>query len=152
MAVLLMPKAGSLQVVTWENRPMTDLVEFLRARLDEDEAVARAAAPPPWNAFIGSVTSGAPPNDEEFCDLIPPGESKGDDASAAHIARHDPARVLREVEAKRQIVERCERELRDYVGTGAQAALPYLLLRALARPYADHPDYDSAWAVIRERA
>lgn len=54
------------------------LVEFLRARLDEDEAAAKA-----WLPF------GNP-----------------DAAARNHVARHDPGRVLREVTHKRTILER----------------------------------------------
>jgi hypothetical protein len=60
-------------------------------------------------------------------------------ATARHIAEHDPARVLREVEAKRQIVDLCADMLwhddrgPDYVSNGT--------LWLLALPYADRPGY-----------
>jgi hypothetical protein len=73
-----------------------DLVEFLKARLDEDEAAARKAAAfkydrptdAPWERARLAVEQGTALSSDE------------------HIARHDPARVLREVEAKRTILER----------------------------------------------
>lgn len=59
----------------------------------------------------------------------------------AHIIRHDPARVLREVEAKRKVVDRYA-WLREHGDTGdARWVLPLL-----AAVYADHPDYRPEWA------
>jgi hypothetical protein len=107
---------------------MDDLVTFLRVRLAEDEAAARA-----WLPF------GNP-----------------DAAARDHVARHDPARVLREVDAKRRIIEAAEDasgidaqldgQLR--VGRRDEAIEPYVgdvILRALALPYADRPDYRDEW-------
>jgi len=71
---------------------MDDLAAFCAA-LDEDEAAARAALaapaiPQPGGGFVLRDYAG---------DRIP-------DAMAAHIARHDPARTLREVAVKRAIL------------------------------------------------
>ena len=77
--------------------------------------------------------------------------------SAAHITRHDPARVLRDVEAKRAIVAlhktdidpadalygsnaRCEE-----CGTYVVLTGPCKALRILAAIWVDHPDYDQEW-------
>jgi hypothetical protein len=59
--------------------------------------------------------------------------------SAAHVARHDPARVLAECEAKRRIVDS---EGSPYVEGHVPATRT---LRFLALPYADHPDYRQEW-------
>src|SRR5216683_5454639 len=64
-----------------------DLIEFLSARLDEDEAAANAA----------EAAQRQPWQDGEWMEKHP--------ADLAHHARHDPARVLREVAAKRAILE-----------------------------------------------
>ena len=97
---------------------MDDLAAFLTARLDEDEARARAALEE-WH-------------DEgtrhEWEDLP--------DASFAHARSFDPARVLREVEAKRAIL--------DY--ENYRKSLPgCLLLRHFAAVYSDHPGYRPEW-------
>jgi hypothetical protein len=60
---------------------------------------------------------------------------------ADHIARWDPARVLAECEAKRRIVEAYRG---DVSGTPSVDAFWYAMVCAAA-PYADHPDYDPAW-------
>jgi hypothetical protein len=145
------------------------LVEFLTARLDEDEAAAQAAADPPWTAEImshvdaGSVTHqtwevGRNINfdylgdDHEIVSYGTRDEGDGQsEANARHIARHDPARVLAEVDAKRRIVADYERGLgrrRDHPGDAASAGALLALhavARLLALPYTDHPDYDEAW-------
>lgn len=93
-----------------------DLAAFLKARLDRDEAVARAASwtddanawhaePSPFGARDGGqrwyVEDAM---DDGVVSHVDPVASD-DESVARHIARHDPARVLREVEAKRQIVD-----------------------------------------------
>lgn len=60
-----------------------------------------------------------------------------DAAAAAHIVRHDPARVLREVEAKRRMIAECEATIRQ----GLSMGLAETMLAMLAEPYQDHPDY-----------
>lgn len=135
---------------------MSDLIEFLRARLDEDEQTALAASPGPWA-----------PNDE--CDevLAVDGERVADGfalsgrqlrATVDHIARHDPARALREVEAKRRILARhqpievfgimlCTHCGVVAGGQSARAAMswPCPELRDAAAAHSDHPDYRDEW-------
>lgn len=129
-----------------------ELVDFLRARLDEDEAAARMAAEElgsDWyyrdgsvqsHSHYGSVASGSQ-------DFLEP--ERGD-----HIARHDPARVLAEVGAKRGDLHQYE-EVREQVRNPVsaenrraarieQGALADVLRRH-ARVYRDHSDFDLAW-------
>lgn len=131
---------------------MDELIAFLRARLDDDERIAKAATPGPWSV-----------NDESFAESIraadgtevvaggrwggeaPVFESTED---ALHIAAHDPARVQLEVESGRQAIAHYERVAAhrwkhlDYeLAVGAVEV--QLKLRALA--YAGHPDYREAW-------
>lgn len=112
---------------------MIDLSAFLLARFAEDEAAARAAQPEVWYSYFRNVMVLG--DDKDFvCDVA----TKGD---ARHIARHDPARVLAECEAKRRIVERhlaC-----DDTGLGDD---PCDDLRVLAAIYGAHPDYRAGWA------
>ncbi|WP_346266116.1 DUF6221 family protein, partial [Glycomyces rutgersensis] len=88
---------------------MTDLIDFLNARLAEDEAVAQAATPGPWNDDGGCISNA----DYQITDYGAYTKADGEPeewepqrqrADSAHIARHDPARVLREVTAKRAII------------------------------------------------
>lgn len=69
---------------------------------------------------------------------------------------HQRSRVLADCKAKRRIVELAEEasgldmqvDSEFRVGPRDKASEPYVgdvILRALAQPYADHPDYDPAW-------
>ncbi|MFI2314101.1 DUF6221 family protein [Streptomyces sp. CB00072] len=147
---------------------MDDLVQFLRDRLNEDASVAQAAAAKEgggtWEAGTDHNmpwVSGQPQAGEHVVPLLVEfGYGNPDDYErAAHIARHDPARVLREVEAKRAAIDQCaywnERAAREAVeppkypqpgldiGLLLDAMNP--VLRALALSYADHPDYQDDW-------
>lgn len=79
------------------------ITEFLAARHDEDEAVAQAASPGPWhtNAESDEVLAMDDITVAEGFALSGPQVR----ATTAHIARHDPARVLADVAAKRAIIE-----------------------------------------------
>jgi len=133
----------------WRGRVELSLTAFLAARLDEDEAAARAAsAPSPWKAaeheadswIVTDATSEPLIYDEGTPDLL----------EAAHIARHDPARVLREVAAKRAILAEHQEAASGgycelcYYGYGG-GSWPCPTVRALASVYSDHPDYREEW-------
>ena len=62
------------------------------------------------------------------------------DEQNAHIARRDPARALREVEAKRQIIRCYQEAQRSLVAEGEDAL--WEAIGFLADAYSDHPDYD----------
>lgn len=67
---------------------------------------------------------------------------------AKHIALHDPARVLREIEARRRILDDYNHleqlpEWDDRV-RGGKPSLERVL-RSFALVHVDHPDYDQAW-------
>jgi hypothetical protein len=128
---------------------MDDLVAFLRARLDEDEQVARATPYPwPWaedEDEVGHVWA-------EGLNLV---VKDAYPENARHIARWDPARVLAEVEAKRRIldevvpeVDGMDERINGEWGIGSIAEDDYAsvpLLKLLALPYAAHPDYREEW-------
>jgi hypothetical protein len=112
---------------------MNDLVTFLRARLDEDEAAAKEAASRPGGGAWGG-----------------PDDGTRHTAVGRHIARHDPARVLRrQVPAMRAILG-LHVPLEDS-GEPPQCVIcleyvPCRTLRYLAAVYSDHPDYRPGWA------
>lgn len=146
---------------------MHDLIEFLRARLDEDEQAARAATPGPW--FYDSESK--PQYGTHFVKAGPlkhdhpatgatwqaTAVSAATDAAedAHHIARHDPARVLADVDAKRRIIgqmadEAAEGEYwleywREGSRPGNNVEVAIWTLLTLALPYVDHPDYREEW-------
>jgi hypothetical protein len=138
-----------------------DLIAFLRARLDVDEAVARETTPGPWRntptARHHATASGRTEEavfGTEAARVATTGEpsDRQNLINAEHIVRFaDPARVLAEVEAKRRIIRRYEeqesapgRDENDEGINGLIAGL-YVATQVLALPYADHPDYREEW-------
>ena len=89
------------------------LLAFLGARLDETEALAKAATPGPWKSWIEGRDHRAGDSfiqtagDRDLTLNFTPGDYGGKipewEADQDHIARHDPARVLREVAAMREL-------------------------------------------------
>jgi Family of unknown function (DUF6221) len=127
---------------------MSGLPEFFAARLDEDEAAAREAASiAPWS--VSDTNDDGTRNVEPA--EAPDGLWHGNvaehiaGADARHIARHDPGRVLREVEAKRAI-------LAAYVSQrAAQFHDPAVVdelrdvVQTLASVHSGHPGYRPEW-------
>lgn len=128
-----------------------ELTEFLNARLAETAKKAQAALdlhPGPWVAdhdpsdyepydwgVLGSDGVYAVP----ACGHCEHGGVQG--AIADHIATHDPTWVLRDVAAKRKILD-------DFMhwqphDPGFDALEPVIQL--LAEPYATHPEYQESW-------
>ncbi|MFC0438773.1 DUF6221 family protein [Kutzneria buriramensis] len=135
---------------------MDELIEFLNLRYKEDADIAldvpnqRWEATPSWGVqtFSGKVGPFkiTPEPVADSCRM--PG-------AAAHMARHDPDRELREVMAKRRVVEHyvaTRRALAAAEGTPLEAALKIRLgayenaVRILGAVYADHADYRMEWA------
>ena len=118
---------------------MDDLARWLGEQFDEDERIARAADPGPWKSeSLGrhdqaAIKPAAPTSLIQF-------DGSRAAANGVHAARHNPARVLREIEAKRRIVDRYE-WLREHGDTGGTA----WVLPLLALPYADRPGFREEW-------
>jgi hypothetical protein len=106
-----------------------DLAAFVAARLDEDETEAKATADA----------------DAEFW-----ADVRGD---GTHFARHDPARVLRDVAAKRAIlaevvpaIEGMDMQIICEWGSSQDEPDAHLpLLKIMAAVYSDHMDYRPEW-------
>ncbi|MFD7185476.1 DUF6221 family protein [Streptomyces sp. NPDC059904] len=112
---------------------MDDLVQFLRARLDEDEAAAKAAdsdeieaTPSLWGTKY--LTLRGSHDDRHTTEL--PAEL------ADHIARHDPDRILKQTAILRGRVDLWSK----MVGSHASACL-----REFAAIWDEHPDYRPEW-------
>jgi len=150
---------------------VTDLRDFIAARLDEDEQIARNASSPvpvgadreTWSydreGFAVRASHGRWNVATRRDDPADAREIHMTDSYGQHIARHDPARVLREVAAKRRVMERHSADPtytpvdRWYcLGCGNDDMGPLSEiedcpeLRDLAAPYSDHPDYRQEWA------
>lgn len=123
-----------------------ELVEFLRARLDEDERAALAVEIPSGMSWF------------EWAHRF--------GFALMNVVRHDPQRVLTDVEAKRRIVDEHQRHepygddivvcsmcgptedevfrIENYPQYSG-GAWPCRTIRLLALPFAGHPDYDESW-------
>jgi hypothetical protein len=117
-----------------------DLVRWLNTQLDEDERIARAATQGEWVWSREFVTP--PGYHHRTVGPLEPGD-------AAFIATNDPARVLREIDAKRRII--AEHALNGWVCTTCdngevEQVFPCPTLRLLALPYADREGYREEWA------
>ena len=122
-----------------------DLLDFLRARLDDDQRIAQDAVAKlgadgdvaewqadAWSVYCGGVGDGTlAGTGRVFSGSWPDNPPT---SVSTHIARHDPAHVLREVAAKRAII--------DMVNSP-----PPMTLRWLAAVWSDHPDYRAEWRV-----
>lgn len=134
---------------------MTDIVAFLNARLDEDEAAATPGED--WSFGFGASSHNIF-NEEGDYVAVCIAQAIGNDPvrNAEHIARHNPARVLREVKAKRRTMAR---HYADDDGScvgchfandetrWAETIEECPELRDMASVYADHPDYGPAWTI-----
>lgn len=140
---------------------------FLAARLDEDEAAAEAArdahrwrgaskGDPHWDTDSSGVSTA----DGVRVASGPYAGSDLDEETGGHIARHDPARVLRSVTADRELLEAYASQdgydLPESVHDGRdpdererdedlQDTLAWVI-RVRAAVYSDHPGYQNEWA------
>lgn len=125
-----------------------NIVEFLKARYDEDEQVARAAASGSWWAVDAGEYGAEVYTTGEVVAASREGGGVGLE-DAVHIARHNPDRVLREIEAHRSIVAFYEalndHPMRSDAAFHWQRLAMKQTVRKLARIYADHPDFDPEW-------
>lgn len=129
---------------------MDELARWLGEILDAEAEQARAAADgdsgewfvgDKWNVY--RVEDETPRDEVETNALVCWGNVKD---QSEHIAEHDPARVLRDIEAKRDLLRLAERA-HDYPETfmnGFASALEGTL-RLFAAAYADQPGYLEEW-------
>ncbi len=117
------------------------IVEFLEARIAEDELAAQAAVEvsADWQAYYDYRDV----KDVEGHFVVQADSLRPTMEQAAHIARQSPARVLRECEAKRAIIADYLR--RDALGEVAARNAVEDVLRVLTTVYSDHPDYAGSW-------
>lgn len=138
-----------------------DIAAFIESRLAEDEAAAKAAEkrhPTPWKVGDDTPTGGLPVGvwlDDSAEDVQGVAFVNGSSA-ASHIARHDPATVLRAVEAKRLIVglmqviiEGYDRRHHSLVAQAKEHPSVRFnavhTLRLLASEWSDHESYWQEW-------
>ena len=134
---------------------VSDLIAFCEARISEDEASAKAAASvagPHWRHDTGWSKA-----DHPYSQVRSPGgaivadalRGPDDEEIGPFLARHDPARVLREVTAKRAILTRHSPVTGPGRGTrcGGEFDVPWPCedARSVAAIWSGHPDYQEGW-------
>jgi hypothetical protein len=132
---------------------MTTITEFIKARLAADEAAAKAAAEQDnegesWRVrkvrddgmFVWGEHQAIPPNGK--------GERLGllDDAQTRFIESHDPARVLRQVTATRDLLLMVQYYWEDLVLRPTEQD-KVSVLGSTAAIWSDHPDFQPEWAL-----
>lgn len=139
---------------------MVDLARWLGQQLDEDERIARAATRGPWvwtpetdawdQCGPTLIRKGTDQPDSDLAEVL---AGWGHDAwglhvseaDQAHIAEWDPARVLREIDAKRRTLIRCEEAM-----ASANPMLVHFAQQTvweMASVYADRPGFREEWAL-----
>jgi hypothetical protein len=123
---------------------VSELITWLRAQLDEDERVALAVGElrRQWTTAGGYPETGVTQVVADDGYLIVEVDTDWAAEIVTHIARHDPARVLAQVEAKRRLLD-----LHDgWHSCGiweCDGDCP--TVRLLALPYAGRDGYDETW-------
>lgn len=133
---------------------MDDLIAWFRSVLDDEEKAARAAAvrgerwqplgpassePAERRTWVVASTATAA--------SVPAAPGGGESAIAAHIARHDPAAVLADVEAKRALLDVYEKRSAEPGGPHREAMVSTLgiAIEALASAYRHTPGWQDSW-------
>ncbi|WP_052731529.1 DUF6221 family protein [Streptomyces sp. MBT28] len=96
-----------------------DLTTFLRKRIAEDKVIASECTGPDWQT------------------------DQGDGCNAEHIARHDPARILREADAKLAVLNELDLAVHGQPRPYIDALL--FVAQQMGAVYAAHPDYKENW-------
>jgi hypothetical protein len=130
-------------------RPLpAEFIEFIRARLAEDETAARDAGLLQWTFRSDDPCEGWPSSVGEAGK--PFRLLSCDRENGPHVARHDPLRAMREVEAMRRVADLAAKA-HEWTHSSAGATAGYAAaiindtLRALAVIWADHPDWRPEW-------
>ncbi|MGW0914664.1 DUF6221 family protein [Streptomyces sp. NPDC002784] len=132
---------------------MEDLKVWLRTQLDEDERIARGVEDrsAPWDGQWMADGNSAVRTVNGHVLFYRHGPDPLKPGLTDHVAEHDPARVLRELDAKRRFLDSLLPDLeqadRCIEGEwGSSDDLTERTLRLLALPYAHRPGYRSEWA------
>ena len=127
---------------------MPDMAAYLLERIAEDEQAAwGAVSDRPGSWVQGDNDAPGWDRDLVYYHSDWSGWTQFDyESMAAHVARHDPARVIAECEAKRRVVEHCQEVLLHHVhGDWDATDLAREALQHLVRVYAGRLDYPPEW-------
>jgi uncharacterized protein DUF6221 len=124
-----------------------DLVQWLHAQLDADERIVRTVEDrsAPWDGqwMADGDSAVRTVNGHVLFYRHDSGPLKP--GLADHVAEWDPARVLREIDAKRWMVEVLANSMKPDPGTGIPRGVAWSMLRRMAEVYQDRPGWQSYW-------
>ncbi|MEV6854720.1 DUF6221 family protein [Streptomyces microflavus] len=134
---------------------MTDLADFLRARIAERRAIAEAASPWPWKINPDDPEEVLASDNILVADVFALSSNQTRNTTT-FIATNDPADVLADLDAKLAIID-AYKQAAYTLSLSAPGTAPHdlmtgarnymhLTLQHLARPFAGHPDYQEDWA------
>jgi len=145
---------------------VTGWAEFITARLGEDEAAAgeprtwavshHDCSEPAWDPCTVQPCPEAVECAEGRCyhravrgsdGMIIYDEGGHTEAEAEHVARHDPARVLRQVQAMREILGEHQQKANiagEWCYNCGSLTWPCANVRSAASIWSDHPDHPEA--------
>lgn len=123
---------------------MDDLMRWLGKQLDTDATRAETAPPGPWTVTdSGSIV--AADGQRVVCSVGGTVDGRvsrwPEGPTVEHVLTHDPAQVLREIDAKRRMIGRID----SHATIMGWDEVHGDLLRSLALPYADRPGYKETW-------
>jgi hypothetical protein len=123
---------------------MDELLAFVHARLDDEEEVARYSGDGRW--AVGECVAADDSGLTEWQITNEPGgihtRTIGN-MRANHIARHDPARTLRDVHSRRATLIRCQEEMLS--GIPRLVHFARMTVWEMAQRWNDHDDYKESW-------
>jgi len=125
-----------------------DLVAFIEARLAEDQEAAEAIDVPDWrseSSWMSELIDPLPSQRRAYDGQFPLITAE----DVEHIARHDPAQVLREVAAKRRLLAflvNLEDKALDGNWWNLDTDLPF---KILAATWSDHVNFRPEWSPHR---
>lgn len=122
-----------------------DLIAFLNARLAEDERVVQAD-PGHSHEWHTEVAREDPYDESRACVRSSQGDVITGDVGverADYIAHYDPARMLRDVQARRHTLVRCQEEMLS--GIPRLVHFAKQTLWEMAQRDADHEDFREEW-------
>ncbi|OZE77245.1 hypothetical protein CH305_18590 [Rhodococcus sp. 15-649-2-2] len=120
------------------------VVEFLLARIDEDEQVASAIDSKQLDSgWSTSYNQFGLANTPPGWYITPHIGLAYEEEGARHIARFNPERVLREVTAKRALIKSTIKRIEEGWGYHGNEGIVCADLRPMAEVYSDHPDFAS---------
>lgn len=132
----------------------TDLIDFLRARLNEERARALATDDDPAGLEWRPRRRQRPrvpslPFAVRRVTVYMPVAIDLSESDMRHIIDHSPQRVIADVDGRLYALDAVERWLAEHRSSHVGVQLAQVTLTALAHRFREHPAFQQTWAVPR---